>query len=78
MLRGPQGTLFGNNTLGGAINVITRQPSNEWTGRFDTAIAGNDNYASVSGTVSGPIVKDVCSSVSAHPITSRTASSATR
>ena len=59
VLRGPQGTLFGNNTLGGAINVITRQPSNEWTGRFDTAIAGNDNYASVSGTVSGPIVKDV-------------------
>ena len=59
VLRGPQGTLFGNNTLGGAINVITRQPSNQWTGRFDSAIAGPDNYASVSGTVSGPIVKDV-------------------
>jgi iron complex outermembrane receptor protein len=59
VLRGPQGTLFGNNTLGGAINVITRQPGNTWTGRFDAAVAGPDNYASVSGTVSGPIVKDV-------------------
>ncbi len=59
VLRGPQGTLFGNNTLGGAINVITRQPGNEWEGRFDAAIAGTDNYASVSGSVSGPIVRDL-------------------
>ncbi|MEX7220541.1 TonB-dependent receptor, partial [Pseudomonas aeruginosa] len=59
VLRGPQGTLFGNNTLGGAINVITRQPGNEWEGRFDAAVAGTDNYASVSGSVSGPIVRDL-------------------
>ena len=59
VLRGPQGTLFGNNTLGGAINVITRQPGNEFEGRFDAAYAGDDNYTSVSGTISGPVVRDL-------------------
>ncbi|ALJ13925.1 TonB-dependent receptor [Sphingopyxis macrogoltabida] len=59
VLRGPQGTLYGKNTLGGAINVITRQPSNDFEVRANGSYAGPDNSWLVSGAVSGPIIDDV-------------------
>lgn len=58
VLRGPQGTLYGKNTLGGAISVITRQPSNELEGRLIGSYAGPDNAWTAGASVSGPIIKD--------------------
>ena len=41
VLKGPQGTLFGRNTEGGAISIVTRAPSGEFHTRFT---AGYGNY----------------------------------
>lgn len=44
VLRGPQGTLYGKNTVGGAINMITRLPSEEFGGQLDLSV-GNEGHA---------------------------------
>ena len=57
VLRGPQGTLFGRNTTGGAINVTTRKPSNSF--EADAALEyGRFNSVNVQAGVGGPIVAD--------------------
>ncbi|MEJ2410015.1 MAG: TonB-dependent receptor [Novosphingobium sp.] len=46
VLEGPQGTLFGRNTEGGAVSIVTRQPTGEFGGRMS---AGVGNYGSYTG-----------------------------
>jgi iron complex outermembrane receptor protein len=57
VLRGPQGTLYGRNSIGGALNYITNKPSNEFEGEFRVA-AGNFGSQEYYGVLSGPIVED--------------------
>nr|WP_284698768.1 TonB-dependent receptor [Sphingomonas lycopersici] len=55
VLRGPQGTLYGRNATGGAINFITRRPTlGQWGGRI-TLDAGNYDYRRVKGSINVPI-----------------------
>jgi iron complex outermembrane receptor protein len=54
VLRGPQGTLFGRNTIGGAINVTLRRPQEEVTG-FVRAQYGTDNLFDIAGRADLPV-----------------------
>ncbi len=49
VLRGPQGTTFGRNATGGAINVITKKPGTEFAG---SASLGYGSFGRTSGKVS--------------------------
>ncbi|MDD9892831.1 MAG: TonB-dependent receptor, partial [Gammaproteobacteria bacterium] len=54
VLRGPQGTLFGKNTIAGALNVSTGQPEDEFHGDLD-ALTGDFNHQRYRGAITGPI-----------------------
>lgn len=54
VLRGPQGTLFGKNTLAGAISVITKRPSQDLEYQFE-ASTGSFRRLDARASISGPI-----------------------
>jgi len=58
VLRGPQGTLYGKNTIAGILNITTKRPTNEYEFLGDLSV-GNENLFQARGTISGPIVEDV-------------------
>ena len=57
VLRGPQGTLYGRNAMGGVINIITKQPTNTKTSFFDISL-GNYNQRRITAGIKTPLIKD--------------------
>lgn len=57
ILRGPQGTLYGRNAMGGVVNIITKKPTNQTNGFAETSF-GNLGLQRYSTGIKTPIIKD--------------------
>lgn len=57
VLRGAQGALYGRGAIGGAVNIVTRQPTNRLEGNIQASYANGETWR-VSSLLSGPIAKD--------------------
>lgn len=57
ILRGPQGTLYGRNAMGGVINIITKQPTNVTSG-FAEVATGNYGSQRYSAGIRLPLIKN--------------------
>lgn len=69
VLRGPQGTLYGRNATGGAVNVISRAPTRELSG-YANLTYGNYDLKEFEGGISGPLTQggDLRARISGHVI----------
>jgi iron complex outermembrane receptor protein len=54
VLAGPQGTLYGRNAVGGAVNYVLKGPSEEFEGKVSARVGNYSRYA-IDGSVSGPL-----------------------
>jgi len=64
VLRGPQGYLFGRNTVSGAVSLVTRAPSENTRGSIKV-VAGNEDTYEVYGTAEGPLGENILGKISA-------------
>lgn len=64
VMRGPQGTLFGRNTTGGAVSIIMRKPAEEFGGKFEASY-GSFDRVTAKAIVDLPLHEKVLTKVSA-------------
>ncbi len=70
VLRGPQGTLFGRNTIGGAIAVHTVRPDDQFGGSVEAQV-GSDDMLYLTGDINIPITDNLFSKIRHYPARSR-------
>lgn len=58
VLRGPQGTLYGRNAIGGAVNFINKLPTEEFEGEA-RIVYGDHDLEEWYGVVSGPVIGEL-------------------
>ncbi len=58
VLRGPQGTLYGKNTTGGAVSIVSKKPDLNTFKATGSALYGSYNQILLNGYVSAPLVGD--------------------
>lgn len=68
VLRGPQGTLFGKNAIGGAVNVVSKHPGEEFEADISLT-AGNFERIDAVGTISGPLSDNLSARVTVGKFT---------
>ena len=69
VLKGPQGTLYGENATGGAINFITNKPTPTFTAGADASFS-RFNTADLQGFVSGPVTDTLGLRLALHTVQS--------
>lgn len=67
VLRGPQGTLFGRNTTGGAVNIITKKPDDVLRGSAEVRV-GEFSELMVRGMINVPITDNIFAKFSAYSL----------
>lgn len=68
VLRGPQGSLYGRNTVGGAIKYVSAAPSKELTGSLSTVLGSRDR-TEIKGMISGPLSEELSARVTLAKMT---------